>query len=229
MNTADLEAMTKSLADVVLAHLEKSLAPIANEMALARTRLDALEQRDIKNGEDGKDGAPGAHVKAGIIDAAGNLVLTLTNGEAVNVGNVRGEKGERGADGESIKGEKGDKGEQGEPGASIKGEKGERGEPGPPGETIRGEKGERGDAGRDGRDGAPGGPPGPPGPPGADGRSINYRGTYESGAYETLDAVTWGGNLWICKEATESKPGENGHWQLAVRKGRDGRPPAKES
>jgi hypothetical protein len=55
-----------------------------------------------------------------------------------------------------------------------------------------------------------------------------YRGVYEDGrSYVKGDAVTWGGHLWIAKEATTERPGvtpaASHAWQLAVKAGRDGR------
>ena len=49
------------------------------------------------------------------------------------------------------------------------------------------------------------------------------RGVYKAeGEYQKGDAVTWGGSLWIAqKDVPESKPGEDGGWRLAVKKGRD--------
>ena len=51
------------------------------------------------------------------------------------------------------------------------------------------------------------------------------RGVYKAeGEYQKGDAVTWGGSLWIAqKDAPASKPGEDGGWRLAVKKGRDGK------
>jgi hypothetical protein len=50
-----------------------------------------------------------------------------------------------------------------------------------------------------------------------------YRGVFKEGTeYEAGDMVTWGGSIWHCKEATLSKP-DIGPWQLAVKKGRDGK------
>ena len=51
------------------------------------------------------------------------------------------------------------------------------------------------------------------------------RGVYKpDGEYQKGDAVTWGGSLWIAqKDGPESKPGEDGSWRLAVKKGRDGK------
>jgi integrin beta 3 len=47
---------------------------------------------------------------------------------------------------------------------------------------------------------------------------------WKEGQYLTHDAVTSGGNLWIARCDTTSKPADNNSdWQLAVRKGRDGK------
>jgi hypothetical protein len=54
------------------------------------------------------------------------------------------------------------------------------------------------------------------------------RGVYQSGKqYEQGDAVTWGGSMWIAKEATEAKPDSGEGWRLAVKRGRDGKDAAK--
>jgi len=55
-----------------------------------------------------------------------------------------------------------------------------------------------------------------------------YRGVYKAGAtYEPGDNVTYGGSLWVCLVSTQARPGEaNGDgktWQLAVKRGLDGR------
>lgn len=55
-----------------------------------------------------------------------------------------------------------------------------------------------------------------------DPRTID-RGGWRAGAYERGDQVSCGGDLWIAQEDTEMKPGGNGAWRLAVRKGRDGK------
>lgn len=61
-------------------------------------------------------------------------------------------------------------------------------------------------------------------------KQIVYRGTYEEGrAYLPGDTVTWGGAMWVAKDETTAKPGQHGvqasrAWQLAVRRGAEGRP-----
>lgn len=52
---------------------------------------------------------------------------------------------------------------------------------------------------------------------------ISYRGVWKSGEYLTGDSVTFGSCQWIATADTEEKPGEGKAWQLAVRKGRDGK------
>lgn len=42
--------------------------------------------------------------------------------------------------------------------------------------------------------------------------------------YETGDAVTWGGSLWIAQRDTAAKPGDGDEWRLSVKKGRDAKP-----
>jgi hypothetical protein len=52
------------------------------------------------------------------------------------------------------------------------------------------------------------------------------KGVYREGeAYREGDGVTWGGSLWLAqRDAPEGKPdGGNGHWRLAVKRGRDGK------
>ncbi len=56
------------------------------------------------------------------------------------------------------------------------------------------------------------------------------RGVFKEGQpYETGDAVTFGGSLWIAQKATTAKPdGPDTGWRLAVKKGRDGREIARD-
>lgn len=51
-----------------------------------------------------------------------------------------------------------------------------------------------------------------------------YRGVFEQGRkYERGDSVTFGGSQWIAKRETQSRPESNDDWQLAVKRGRDGK------
>ncbi len=58
--------------------------------------------------------------------------------------------------------------------------------------------------------------------------ALIYRGVFVHGkAYESGDAVTFGGCVWIAKQDTSDKPGEGPTgWQMAVKTGREGRPGA---
>jgi hypothetical protein len=52
---------------------------------------------------------------------------------------------------------------------------------------------------------------------------VIYRGVHEQGKhYAQGDAVTRDGNFWIARKATRTDPGPE-EWQLAVRRGRDGK------
>lgn len=53
--------------------------------------------------------------------------------------------------------------------------------------------------------------------------SIIYRGVWSDGEYAEGDAATYGGTLWIAKCATTQAPGTGKDWQMAVKKGRDGK------
>ncbi len=83
-------------------------------------------------------------IKTAFVDESGNLIITLTNGETISAGNVKGEQGE--------KGDKGDPGEQGIPGENgIDGIDGNNGTDGTNG--IDGKDGTDGVDGKDGKDG----------------------------------------------------------------------------
>ena len=143
--------------------------------------LGVVIGKDGAQGEKGDTGATGADGEDGVgitettINAAGELVLTYSNGEIVNLGKVVGEDG--------AQGEKGDTGSSGADGKDgigivkteinekgefivtysngnvvnlgvIVGKDGEKGETGAQGEKgEKGDKGETGSAGADGEDG----------------------------------------------------------------------------
>src|ERR1051325_9005804 len=51
-----------------------------------------------------------------------------------------------------------------------------------------------------------------------------YRGVYKHDVqYEQGDMVTWNGSVWYARQATKNNPNHNGDWQLAVKKGSDGK------
>jgi hypothetical protein len=53
---------------------------------------------------------------------------------------------------------------------------------------------------------------------------FKYVGVWRGGAsYRKHNFCTHDGSVWICLSDTEGKPGQSLQWQLAVRKGRDGK------
>ena len=58
--------------------------------------------------------------------------------------------------------------------------------------------------------------------------TLVYRGVWKAGdAYHPGDNVTYAGSLWVCLAPTAERPGEANSaeksWQLAVKRGADGR------
>jgi len=50
------------------------------------------------------------------------------------------------------------------------------------------------------------------------------RGVYHDGRkYQPGDGVTWGGSYWICQKETGAKPDQSDDWRLAVKKGQNGK------
>lgn len=105
---------------------------------------DGKDGKDGINGTDGVDGKDGTNGKDGVgianvlINTSGVLELTFSDGQQINLGNVKGSKGD--------KGEKGDTGEQG-----VQGIAGKDGKDG-----INGTNGVDGKDGTNGKDGANG-------------------------------------------------------------------------
>jgi len=146
-----------------------------------------------KDGKDGVDGKDGIGLAGAIIDRAGELVVTLTNGETKNLGPVVGKDG--------APGEKGADGKDGRDGFGFDDlDLVETGE----GLVLR--------FMRDGqmKDFRL---------PVVIDRGVYKEGqTYRPG-----DGVTWGGSFWICHQETTEKPDTGKGFRLAVKKGRDGR------
>lgn len=188
-------------------------------------RLADLEARAPEKGEKGD---PGERGEPGIAGDRGPI------GE-------RGEPGQPGEKGE--RGDKGDVGPQGERGPA--GENGKDGSPGRDGRDglpgVQGEKGRDGIDGKDGKDGL-----------GFDDVQIEfdgerglkftlvsgdrrkdlgsitlpaiiYRGVWAEREFKKGDAVTWGGSLFIANEDTTDKPETSRAWQLAVKRGQNGK------
>ncbi len=111
---------------------------------------DGINGTNGVDGKDGTDGKDGVGINTVNITEDGKLNITLTNGTTLNLGTIKGEKGDKGDTG--VQGEKGDKGDTG-----VQGEKGDKGDTGAKGEKgdkgDTGEQGIQGVAGKDGKDG----------------------------------------------------------------------------
>lgn len=105
---------------------------------------DGINGTDGVNGKDGTDGKDGVGINTVNITEDGKLNITLTNGTTLNLGTIKGEKGDKGDTG--VQGEKGDKGDTGEQG--IQGVAGKDGKDG-----INGTDGVDGKDGTNGKDG----------------------------------------------------------------------------
>lgn len=119
-------------------------------------------------------GDDGVSVTGAVVSEEGELKLTLSDGNEITAGFVKGEKGDTGDPGpQGLKGDKGDKGETGPEGPQgIQGIQGIQGEVGPKGDTgPQGERGLQGEQGIQGIQGIPGetGPKGDTGPQGEQG------------------------------------------------------------
>lgn len=212
--------------------------------------------RDGAPGRDGDRGPAGVKGDPGEIGPAGRDGVNGADGrgEKGDPGDrgPAGEKGDPGAMGpKGDPGDPGPRGEKGDPGQV--GEVGPIGPQGPVGLMgERGERGEKGIDGRDGRDGQDGITLGIDDLQGvtfdADQKAFVFtfgRGEHvkswtvpvpmtlyrdvwlEGKTYQAGDVVTWGGAMWVAKEATSAKPGlptvESRAWKLCVKAGRDGK------
>jgi hypothetical protein len=54
-------------------------------------------------------------------------------------------------------------------------------------------------------------------------QTIEYRGIWKEGEYDTNDVVTWAGSAFIANRPTKSKPETDESWRLFVKRGRDGK------
>jgi collagen type III alpha len=204
--------------------------------------LDGLRGEKGDSGAIGPQGERGLEGATGPVGPQGEKGSDGLRGEKGDPGDI-GPRGDAGADGQ--KGDPGERGLQGEPGRD--GRDGQPGVAGPAGE--KGLDGKDGLHGKDGRDGVDGlgfddfsveydpvedpatfslkftkgdrektfGPFRVP--------RITYRNVFEAGKeYSEGDAVTYAGSLWIARAVTKATPGAGATpWQLAVKKGADGR------
>lgn len=193
-----------------------------------------LAGKDGADGLNGKDGRDGVGIVSAVVNRAGCLIVTTTDGLEKDLGLIVGKDGQHGESGEA-----GRNGADGRDGAQ--GPAGAQGPQGAPGEI-----GPIGPAGLNGKDGADG--------LGWDDLVVEqidertavvkcqrglqvkevgrmtfpveiYRGVYLDGkTYERGDGVTWAGSEWHCNEATSTRPGDGSKaWTLKVKRGRDGK------
>lgn len=217
------------------------LATLVNlEVAEAVSEIEPIQGEKGDPGKDGENGKDGVGLAGALIDREGNLVVTLTSGEAKSLGPVTSP-----AQVEVVKGEKGDPGNQGDPGRDGIGLAGAlidhdgnlvitltNGEAKSLGKVI-------------GNDGSPG-------KDGADFTDADFdwdgertivirgkgaeirktlpvpldRGYYRDGmSAEKGDILTHNGSAWIALRETKSKPCyENKEdWRLFARRGQDGK------
>ena len=140
----------------------KSAYEIAVENGFEGTEQEWLESLKGEPGEPGEPGAAGSAGQDGAagqdgigirnaeINEAGELVITLSNGQVLNLGVVVGEDGQDGEDGKD--GQDGEDGKDGQDGEDGKdGQDGEDGKDGQDGED--GKDGQDGEDGKDGQDG----------------------------------------------------------------------------
>lgn len=191
--------------------------------------LPGLNGKDGTPGLNGKDGAPGIGIVDAVIDRAGELVLTFSNGQTKAVGNVVGKDGSNGLDGKA-----GRDVDPIEVQAFLEKELA---------------KWPRPKDGVDGKDGAPGlAPDDFDWTFDAETRELSislsrdgkvvvqrskvldgmriYRGVYEAGrTYEKGDVASWDGSEWTAMAQTKERPGNgNTAWKLTVKHGEKGAP-----
>lgn len=144
-----------------------------------------------------RDGADGVGLAGAVIDRAGELNITLTNGEVRNLGPVVGKDGSDGDPGRD-----GQDGRNGEAWDQMAVER-----VGPRTVRLSFGTGDR-SASHDLQFPVP-----------------LYRGVFVEGdEYEAGDLVTWAGSLWHCNDPSAEKPGDGSKaWTLAAKRGRDGK------
>lgn len=203
------------VADAVSEYLSANPAPAGPEGPVGPAGKDGqpgaqgIKGIDGTPGPEGLRGLPGEPGREGrgiaelLIDSAGALVATFTDGAVKSVGPVQGKDGKDGIDGKSVEGPAGKDGARGlgfddfvetiEDGGRV--------------QVRRYGSGERVKEFRHKT------------------AVIIYRGVFVEGRkYEPGDTVTWGGSLWHCNSETGEKPGETSKaWTLATKRGRDGK------
>jgi hypothetical protein len=210
LDAESAEALAEMLAPIISEEVAKAVAPLHAKIAeLEGRKPDAPQGEKGEQGErgekgetgaDGSNGRDGAGIVDGFVSRDGHLIATLSDGSTRDFGEIIGKDGRDGRDGK--KGKDG----FGFDDMDVCVLEDDR--------TIelsfrRGE----------------------------DEKAFTLkwptvidRGVYKAGeTYESGDAVTWGGSLWIAQKQTDAKPDtpESG-FRLAVKRGRDGKDAKKE-
>jgi integrin beta 3 len=158
----------------------------------------------LPTARDGKDGRDGVGVAGAVIDRAGELTLTLSDGTTKSLGVIVGKDGTAGADGKD-----------GNPG--LPGRDGKDGVDGLGFDDMSvdhdGERGfvlrfARGDVKKEFPFTIP---------------IVIDRGVWRDGQYQKGDGATWGGSFFIAQRDTTDKPETSDAWRLSVKRGRDGK------
>jgi len=213
------------MTDKDLAALAQGLTPVVRDLLTTHldglmARIVALDARAVTPGRDGRDGIPGPIGERGPQGEPGAAGRDGQDGASGQDGadGLHGKDGLNGIDG--TPGEKGDTGLNGRDGAD--GLHGKDGAPGQDGVILGPTDIKVFDAEDGGRTFALG-----------FGDTVTLRaktgilldrGVWIAGrAYETGDGVTRGGSFWIAQADTQSQPGTDGTWRLAVKRGSDGK------
>jgi integrin beta 3 len=194
------------------AMVDRLLDAVSVPLAALGARVKALEDRQPQKGDKGDPGQPGEPGRPGdpgrdgiglaaaMINRAGELVITLSDGSLQTLGLVVGRDGDPGRPG--------DPGRDGLDGFGFD-------------DLVVDYDGERQVTFRFTQsDRVKEFPVCLP--------IVLDRGVYRAEQeYERGDAVSFGGSLWIAQQATADKPETSAGWRLAVKRGRDGRSATK--
>lgn len=100
-----IEDVRPLIADAVKAIQDEAMSKLGDAIKALPVPKDGKDGRDGIDGKDGRDGEKGERGSEGVglagamIDRAGELVVTMSNGEAKNLGPVVGKDGQNGKDG----------------------------------------------------------------------------------------------------------------------------------
>ena len=155
---------------------------------------DGADGQPGAKGEDGHDGVDGVGLAGAVIDRAGELNVTLTNGEVRNLGPVVGKDGRDGVNGE-----------RGDAGFSLT----DFDTDWRPEEKVLVLRWDAGETSYSHELFVP---------------YVRDMGVWGEGkSYLKGDGVTWAGSFWIAQDDTADKPDVGKGWRLAVKRGRDGK------